>query len=120
MPKYMLFTYGDPARWHAIPPEQAAKNSRVHADFQIGLGPNLVQGEELDVTAVTTLRGDAAGGTTVKDGPFLEAEESMGGIYLVRADSLDEIVELAAQLPEAHDPAGGVEIRLVVDHGEWR
>lgn len=120
MPKYMLLTYGDPDHWKAIPPEQAAKNSQVHGAFQIGLGPKLMQGEELDQTEVITVRGDGSGGSTITKGPFLDTKDTIGGVYLIRADSLDEVLELAAGLPEARDSASGVEIRLVVDHGDWR
>jgi len=38
---------------------------------------------------------------TVTDGPFVEAKESLGGIYVLQCASADEAVELARQLPRS-------------------
>jgi hypothetical protein len=38
---------------------------------------------------------------TVTDGPFVEAKESLGGIYVLECGSADEALELAAQLPRS-------------------
>ena len=46
------------------------------------------------------------------DGPFAETKETLGGYYLIEADSLDEALEWAAQIPSARD--GLVEVRPVV------
>ncbi len=41
----------------------------------------------------------------------------LGGFYLVAAATLDEVLELAALLPEVRAGHSGVEIRPVVEHG---
>lgn len=51
------------------------------------------------------------------DGPYLETKEALGGFYLIEAGDLDEVLALAALLPEVRDGHSGVEIRPVVDHG---
>ena len=33
------------------------------------------------------------------DGPFTETKEDIGGFYVVRADDLDQALELARQMP---------------------
>ncbi len=38
---------------------------------------------------------------TVTDGPFVEAKESLGGVYVLDCGSADEAVELARRLPRS-------------------
>ena len=54
------------------------------------------------------------GETLVTDGPFAETKETLGGYYLVEADSIDEALELAAQIPSAR-LGGSVEVRPIVE-----
>jgi hypothetical protein len=41
------------------------------------------------------------------DGPYAETKEQLGGFYLVRADTLDEVLDLARSLPIE----GAIEVR---------
>ncbi len=45
------------------------------------------------------------------DGPFLETKEALGGFYLIEADSMDEAVEIAKEIPAEF---GCVEVREVM------
>lgn len=47
---------------------------------------------------------------TVKDGPFTEAKELVGGFWIIKADSLGEAVGWAKKIPF---DSGEVEVRLV-------
>lgn len=114
----MLLIYGDAQQWEAMTPEQAKAHDAAHAAFNVAAGPRIVGGEELELAPMaTTLRTDPADGLVTTDGPFLETKEALGGFYLLEADDLDEVIELASQLPEVHAGHSGVEIRPVVDHG---
>jgi len=66
-------------------------------------------------SVATTLRSGPEGVLTT-DGPFLETKEALGGFYAVEADDLDEVLALAAQLPETRASHGGagpdVELRV--------
>ena len=78
----------------------------------------LVSSEELaPVTSATTIQ-VRDGEALVTDGPFAETKETLGGYYLIEADSLDEAIEWAARIPAARD--GKVEIRPVLDNSEYR
>jgi hypothetical protein len=46
------------------------------------------------------------------DGPFAETKEQLGGFYLLECDSMEEALELAAQIPDAK--RGCVEVRPCV------
>jgi hypothetical protein len=113
MAKYMLLIFGDAAQWDAMTGDEAKAHDAAHAAFRAAAGDRIVGGEELERSpTATTLR---SGVTT--DGPFLETKEALGGFYLVRADDLDEVLALAALLPEVRAGHSGVEIRPVIDHG---
>ena len=49
----------------------------------------------------------------VSDGPFVESKELIGGYYIVKANSVEEVQEIAKDYPD-YDLDGCVEIREVV------
>ena len=50
----------------------------------------------------------------VTDGPFTETAEVIGGYFVLEAETLDDAVEQAADLPAASTPHGAVEVRPLV------
>ena len=55
------------------------------------------------------------GRRVVKDGPFAETREQLGGFFLIEARDLDEAINIAGRIPGARK--GTVEIRPVVQLG---
>ncbi len=49
----------------------------------------------------------------VKDGPFAETREQLGGFFLITARDLDQAISIASRIPGA--AKGTVEIRPVVE-----
>jgi len=47
----------------------------------------------------------------VKDGPFAEAKEVMGGFFVVEAEDYDQAVEVAKTCP--HMDFGSIEVRQI-------
>jgi hypothetical protein len=78
----------------------------------------LIYGEDdvWDSTATTVQVRN--GDTLVKDGPFAESREQLGGYCLIDADSLDEAIARAERIPAAQN--GTIEIRPVRDNSEYR
>jgi hypothetical protein len=78
----------------------------------------LIYGEDdvWDSTATTVQVRD--GDTVVKDGPFAETRQQLGGYCLIEADSLDEAIARAERIPAAR--SGTIEIRPVRDDSEYR
>jgi hypothetical protein len=74
----------------------------------------IVGGEALReaATATTIRHGDAE--PLVTAGPYAETVEALGGLYVLEADTLDDAIELARQIPAAH--SGWVSLRPMV---EW-
>jgi hypothetical protein len=48
------------------------------------------------------------------DGPFTETKESIGGYYIVKADSYDAAIEIAKNCP-IYDKDGYIEIREIAE-----
>jgi hypothetical protein len=118
MAKYMLLIYGDAKQWDAATPEEAKAHMAAHAAFAATAGSRILGGAELTRSPLaTTLRSNGSDGLITTDGPFLETKEAVGGYYLLEAGDLDEVMTLAAQLPEVRAGHSGVEIRPVVEHG---
>lgn len=46
------------------------------------------------------------------DGPFAETKEQLGGYYLIEANSIDEAMKIAAEIPAAR--FGSIEVRPVM------
>ncbi|AGZ42203.1 YciI family protein [Actinoplanes friuliensis] len=117
MAKYLILIYGDEKEWAAATPEERKQKEAAHLAFMAAAGSRVVGGEELmpPDTATTVRRGDADR-PAVTDGPFLETKEVLGGFYVLEAADLDEVIALAATLPEVAAAHSGVEIRPLVDH----
>jgi hypothetical protein len=118
MAKYMLLIYGDEQQWAAMSPQEQEELGEGHRAFRAAAGSKVLGGEELEPAPIaTSLRTDSAGRLTITDGPFLETKEALGGYYMLEASDLDDVIALAARLPEVSAGHSGVEIRPVVDHG---
>jgi len=65
----------------------------------------------VEPTLATTVR--MRGGTlAVQDGPFAEAKEQLGGLFIIEVDDLDAALQWAARCPAAVH--GSVEVRPVM------
>jgi hypothetical protein len=64
--------------------DSLARKGRVDHGRPLGLGGRVVSGKR---------------GETVRDGPYAEAKEIVGGYFLVNAASLDEATEIAKGCP---------------------
>ena len=118
MAKYLILIYGDEQQWAAMTPEQWAVHGAAHGTFATTAGDRILDSGQLEAApAASTLRRDAGGRVVTTDGPFLETKEAVGGYYLLRADSPDEVTALVELLPEVRAGHSGVEIRRLVDHG---
>jgi hypothetical protein len=71
-----------------------------------------VDGNRLQPADTATTVRVRDGETFITDGPFIETKETLGGYFLIEAESLDEALEWAAKIPSA--PYGHVEVRPVV------
>jgi len=111
MAEYLLLIYEDESRLEAAGPETFNEIMAGHQTFGTKHGAAIRGGNALQSTSTaTSVRPEAAGGSTVTDGPFAETKEALGGYYLVEAADLDEALGIAKDIPT---PFGGVEVRPI-------
>lgn len=113
--QYLLLVYNDATLLDALPAERfdtMMKGCLQHADELQREGKLLSFQQLEDASTARTVR-IRNGKTTVVDGPFAETKELLGGFNLIEADSFEEAVRIASDLPWA--TTGCIEVRPVRD-----
>jgi len=102
--EYAVLIYGDEKAWEARTEEELRDLGERHRRFA-GLlterGAKFTGRELASVASATTVRKQQGDAVSVTDGPFAETAEVLGGLYLVEAADLDEMIALVGILPEA-------------------
>jgi hypothetical protein len=112
MPNYVLLLHESgsfpadmsPAGMQAIIQRYVAWRQRIQSGGRTVDGHKLVDGQG------RVMRGKV-GSSTVIDGPYAEAREVIGGLFILEAKSYDEVVGLCRDCP--HLDFGSIEIREV-------
>ena len=104
--KYLCLVYLSEENWKACPDERCGQFAEALAS-----SGRLIAAEPLHPGHTATTVRVRQGKTYVTDGPFAETKELLAGFYLVEAQSLDEALEVAAQIPPAN--YGSIEVRPV-------
>lgn len=114
--KYLGLAYFTPEKFAAMSPEevQALVRQCPALDEKMrATGKVLVSASLGDLAQWKTLR--PRGGTThISDGPYTEAKEVVGGLFILEADSPEEALRLASMHPAATlGEAGGWAVELI-------
>ncbi|QDO87696.1 hypothetical protein FNH13_04520 [Ornithinimicrobium ciconiae] len=96
-----LMSEGEMPPWGEQTSEQQAAAMQQHDDFgaacAVREGVRILTGEALDgVPTVVRTRG---GKRSVTEGPYAEAIEQLGGLYVIETPDLDTLLELTELLP---------------------
>lgn len=113
--KYALLLYSDPSLQPEFgTPEMDAEMKQwfKFTEDLMAAGRHLGGEALVGVGSATTVR-VRDGKTITTDGPFAETKETLGGFYLLEAESLDEAVEWAERIPLV--PYGSVEVRPLME-----
>jgi hypothetical protein len=109
--KYALLIYSSP-ELRDVPEDQRNSVSREYD--AISAAPGVLDGMQLaDTESATTVRVQD-GRALLSDGPFVDAKEFIGGLYVIEADDLDAATALAARVPAAR-MGGAVEVRPIME-----
>ena len=109
--RYALLIYGSP-ELRDVPEDQLKS---VVGEYEAILEtPGVLDGMQLQGTESATTVRVQNGEALLSDGPFVDAKEYLGGLYLVEADNLDAATALAARVPAAR-MGGAVEVRPIVE-----
>jgi hypothetical protein len=85
-------------RWNELPSEEQERIFKQHDEYRAALeaaGRFVASYPLAPRSEAKTVRRDAQGAFAVEDGPYTQAAEYVGGLYVIEADSLDEAVEWA-------------------------
>lgn len=112
--QYMLLIYGEETKWGALSPEKLAEEMGAYYAYtqELAKTGKLKAGDELQPVATAKTLSLEGGKQSVVDGPFAETKETLGGYYLIEADTLEEALSWAAKCPGAR--YGRIEVRPVV------
>jgi hypothetical protein len=101
--KYLGLAYFTPEKFAAMTPEDVKElvNQCPALDEKMrATGKVLVSASLGDLESWRTLR-PGNGKTQVTDGPYTEAKEVVGGLFIIEADSRDEALRIASMHPAA-------------------
>ena len=112
MAEYLLLLIGDEAGYAALDEKATEALLAAHGTFTEAIeaaGVPVRYGAELDLSGTArTVRPDGAG-FTVTDGPYAEAKEQLGGLYVIDVPTIEEAVEWAKRIPLL--PGDAIEVR---------
>jgi hypothetical protein len=111
--KFMCLVYNDDEMLEAMPKDEfwAFSDAHVAVDEDLKRSGHSLAAEALQPAKTAKTVRVRGGKAHVTDGPYAEAKEVVGGIYLLEAKDIDEAVELAARIPSAS--VTGIEVRPV-------
>ncbi|HNV78458.1 MAG TPA: YciI family protein [Thermomonas sp.] len=113
---YLGLAYFTPDRFAALPPDDVkAIVSQCPAldEAMRATGKVLVSASLGDLEHWRTLL-PGGGRTRVVDGPYTEAKEVVGGLFIIEADSQDEALRIASMHPAAQiGEEGGWAVELI-------
>ena len=112
MPKFVLLLRDGKSSYPNMGPEQMQAIVQRYVAWRAKVQQNgrTITGHKLRDNQGKVVNG-SGGGMKVTDGPFAEAREVMGGLFVIEANSYDEIVDLCKDCP--HLDFGSIEIREV-------
>lgn len=112
MAQFMLILYEKPGDFASMSPDQIQKVIEKYTEWggSLGAAGKMVAGHKLTEEGGRRLT-RSGGKVSAVDGPYAEAKEVVGGIYLLRAKDYAEAVELASTCP--HMEFGRIEVREI-------
>ena len=113
--KYMLLLASNPTDEPAPDDETFGRYMGEWAAYSQALveAGAMVTGEALQGTETASTVRVRDGKRIVTDGPFIESKEVIGGYYVIDVANLDEALDWAAKIPNAH--FGAIEVRPVME-----
>ena len=111
--QYLLLIYEAEEIWESKTPEEQGEVIAQHQRMSDKMTADGVtfSGQALMPTSSAVCVKVKNGQKQLRDGPFAETKEQLGGFYLIDVETMEQAVEYAAMLP--HAEAGTLEVRPV-------
>ena len=110
MPQYLLVLRDDPSQFSDLSPEEMQKVMQRYGDWRRSLQNRIIGGHKLKDGEGRVMRSEN-NKPIVTDGPFAEAKEVMGGVFILEAADYNQAVEVAKTCP--HMDFGTIEVRQI-------
>lgn len=117
MNQYLLLLHETPTDYSSMSPADLQAVIAAYSGWaqEMTERERLVEGHKLTDEGGRLLKLED-GALDVVDGPYLEAREIIGGLFVLRAESYDEAVELAGSCPHLRY-GGRIELRQIDSMG---
>lgn len=116
MKQFLLLLHEDIQKMSELSPKEMQEIANAHINWanKLAAAGHFISGDGLHEKVVLITGKDSV----VKDGPYLESKEIIGGYYLLQADDLQTVVELAKECP-THLLGGTTEIRSIMEMEDY-
>ena len=113
MKKYLLLLQDDIKTMQRLSPKEMETLVGEHMAWtkKMAASGYLISGDGLEETSIHITGKECI----VKDGPYVEAKEMIGGYYLLQAEDIDTVTALAKDCP-CHLWGGTTVIRPIMDY----
>ncbi|HPF62642.1 MAG: transcription initiation protein [Gemmatimonadetes bacterium] len=117
MRDYLLLLHEDPSETSRLSPTemQALIERYIAWGREVAEAGRMVTGHKLTEEGGRVVR-RSGGAIAVTDGPYVEAREIVGGLYVIRAEDYEDAVRIAGSCP--HAEIGWIEVREIEAVGD--
>ncbi|MGJ1431660.1 YciI family protein [Sphingobacterium spiritivorum] len=116
MKKFLLLLHEDVQKISELSSTEMQELANSHMNWanKLAEAGHLISGDGLHEKGILITGKDCV----IKDGPYLESKEIIGGYYLLQAADLQTVVDLAKECP-THLYGGTTEIRPVMEMEDY-
>jgi hypothetical protein len=111
--KYLCLAYEEESKLNALSKGEwdALRNETLSYVEELQRRGYILAVEALQSTSTATTVRVRDGKLSLKDGPFAETKEQLGGFFLIKAQDLNEAIQVASRWPSAR--LGSIEVRPI-------
>jgi hypothetical protein len=111
--KYLCLAYEEESKLNALSKSEwdALRNETLSYVEELQRRGYILAVEALQSTSTATTVRVREGKLSLKDGPFAETKEQLGGFFLIKAQDLNEAIQVASRWPSAR--LGSIEVRPI-------
>ncbi len=116
MKQFLLLLHEDVDKMSDLSPKEMEELANAHMAWAEELveSGHFIAGDGLQENGILI----SGKNTVIKDGPYMESKEIIGGYYLLKAKNFESMIEIAKNCP-CHTWGGTTEIRQIMDMEDY-